>query len=239
MKCTAYFMAKFKYNFFFLCTFFITGCFTTQLKPIPAQTLPSSLGEYTIQSIDLDFFGRCKILFKRGKKKQSGSCSIYLTRQKQMGLSVYDPFGGTVLDVFMNKEVIQVVNRFEKTFHELKNTVQNRTQVLGMDLKISDFQSILWGRNFKSNRKNLNFRFKNGKPYIVTKESKSQKIKVKFKKWHQHLNLWFPKVLKISETRKKSAIILGITEFIPGKLEGVKELTPPEGFKVYRYKRNQ
>ncbi|PCI29028.1 MAG: hypothetical protein COB67_05010 [SAR324 cluster bacterium] len=223
---------KWRFFFYSFLVLFV-GC---QARPAPTLDLQREIKQlkaYQVQAINLDYIARCKIQIKSSTVNQSGSCSIIITAQNQMRFTAYHPLGGELLINYMDPIKIQIMDRDQKIFYDLRNNRENRKRIPEMmDLEVSEFLEILWGREISNISNELQFVYEGLQPKEVTKKTMGSHLKVRYKKWKLYQGVLFPKIILLEDLKQKTSIKLVITEFTPGKAEEVGFSEIPEGYSV-------
>lgn len=179
--------------------------------------------DYLLDHVALDYIANCKVRIKTPVETLSGSCSIIVTHQRRLRLTVYSPLGGVLMAIYMDESLIQVLERSEKKFYQMKNTEANRSRILKvMNLTVAEFQEILWGRKIRTGKSQLEFEFNNQQPFRVKKRIKGGELIVVYQKWFKYMDVWFPKLLEIEDSFRHTSIKLAITKFTPGYANDIK-----------------
>ncbi|MBU3914772.1 DUF4292 domain-containing protein [bacterium] len=190
--------------------------------------------DYQVSEFEFDYTANCKARIKSKKADTySGSCKIVVTHEKKFQLTVYYPVGGTLLAIYADEKIIQVLNRHERTFYQVENNKKNRKKIPMMtSFTIGELQSILWGRQLIRKGNDLQFLLKEKKPYEVHKKEGAYNTSILYKQWLKYEDFWFPKVMEIEDIKRGISIKLVITEFSPGFISGLEIKSIPEGYKV-------
>ncbi len=223
----------------FLIFFALQACQSAQFElgktgmpgKIPSDYF-AKMRDFQIDNIELDYIADCKARIKTAKESHSGSCRIVLTHDQQLRLTVNHPLGGMIMSFYVNKEIIQVLNRSEKTFYEMANNEINRRRVPAMmNLSLGSLQEVLWGRKIFANDSSLFFHFRNKKPHRVIKTGEHRQLTVLYKSWLQYERAWFPKLLLLEDQQQKTSIKLAITRFTPGFAGNIKIEKIPKDYR--------
>ncbi|MCP4750260.1 MAG: DUF3261 domain-containing protein [Proteobacteria bacterium] len=221
---------------FVLVVLFINACRTPSVRVdnvLGSRYFSEKFKDYRIENLELDYIARCRVRIKTPTESQSGSCRIVVTHAHQLQLTIFHPMGGTLVLVYMDDKTIQILNRSEKTYYRMENNKENRRRVPEvMNLRISELQTILWGREIKANRDQLTFHFKNRQPWQIRKTEGERQLIVSYEKWLQYEGAWFPKIFQVEDLQWKTSVKMAITEFSPGFAENLEIDNVPEDYKV-------
>lgn len=169
---------------------------------------------------DVDFKGDCRIQLRTLAINQSGRCKFVLSGDDQFQISLLHPFGGTLLQSYLNEDIVQVLDSINENFIQSKNTEKNRRKILGdFDLTLGELQQIFMGRESPDNR-SISFLYEKGIPtgaYV-------RGIRVEYKKWMRYEKIVLPRIFVIEDKKIGSRIKIAFTHV---------QLTASEG-KNYR-----
>ncbi len=177
--------------------------------PIELKTLK----EHKVNQIQFDFESECKIRIKSQSINRSGACSIFLTQDNHMKFTLNSPFGGAVMISYMDEDIIQLLNRQEKTFYQAENNKKNRRSAFVgvLDLKVEELRELLWGRKIKSRQNQLDFKFENQRPISVRKITNNQNLLVKYLGWQEVSGISIPRRILMEDRSQNLSIMIFLT----------------------------
>lgn len=209
-----------------------TGCQTTP-SPAPADLTQLSLFEsYRVDRIELDYIARCKIQIKNEVINQSSSCDIAISALGEMKLTLHHLLAGEILVIFMDDQKIQIMNRDEKIFYDLRNTEKNRSRFPEIpNFTVPELFEIMWGRRIKTLETQLVYNYDTqGRPLEVFKKDQKNDLLVSYKRWKKSKGINIPGLLVVNDKRNKTRIKLVITEFTPGRAGNLKFTYIPDDY---------
>lgn len=220
---------------FFSVVFVACRSSTNNIKFTTIERLGSQWQNVELADINIDYKARCKVRFQTNTIKRSGACELYITHDNRLRLSILHPFGGLLLDIYINKEWIQVVNHHEKTYSVNANNEENRKKILGVNLEIAELSAIIWGRKIKNKNVDWQYQVKDNKIESIVKSSEKNEITIHYKKWLVFSGFLFPALLSIEEKRSDAAIVLAITQMMAGVIEFPPKIKIPPEYRLLVY----
>ncbi len=187
-------------------------------KPTPDKTSAlRALKSFEVDVIGLDYIADCKARIKTRDKSYSGSCSLILTRNHELKLMISHPLGGTLLELYADKYIVQMNDYSEREYFEFEYGERKRIDLpIIRSLSIVELQSVLWGRLTEKSGETLKFEFHNDKPSRMVKSSGAESLSAVYKSWLTHRDLIFPKILEVSNSKAGTSAKLAIINFQPG-----------------------
>ncbi len=193
----------------------------------------AELQSYQVAQIGLDYIAKCRIRIKAPNLDQNGSCQIVITHDNHFRITMFSPVGGTLLTVYQDDEQIQVLNYHDKTFLQLKNNDKNRDKAFEIvNLNVSEFRSIFWGREIDAEDTQLDFFYERDKPAQIRKRRFQSEQLVTIKKWLQYQGAWFPKTIDFRDYMRGIYLKVVVTSFSPGLTDKLVPAKIPEGFQI-------
>ena len=190
------------------------GCATTgKIAKIATPQELAHLKEHAVDRIRFDFASNCKIRVSSKNINHSGRCSILLTSDSRMRFTLNTPFGGAVMISYMDREVIQVLNRQEQTFFHGANNEQNRRRAFtGLpDLNVQEYREVFWGRSIKRDRSALEFHLVAGRPTAIRKSGSNQKLSIRYLKWQKVLGIDMPRTILLENQSGNATVKIALT----------------------------
>lgn len=182
----------------------------------------SALKEYRIDSIGIDYIVECKARIKTSEDTYSGNCQIILTRNLQFKLTISSPLGGTLIQIYADRNIIQVNNVSKESFYEKKNTPENRSGIpILEDMTLEELQAVLWGRITGKVEDSVSFSFSEDKPLNAIKRTRGNRVDILFKRWLTYEEVEFPKLIDINEQNGGLSVRLVVTNFMPGYVSDI------------------
>ena len=173
---------------------------------------------------DSDFDGDCRIQVRSSEINQSGKCNIIFSDDNQFRLSILHPFGGTLLQSYMDEDIVQMMDSVNETFIQSKNKATNRKKILGgFNLTLDEIRQIFFGREDSGNDQVV-FLYKKSIPYAA----RIRGVKITYKKWSNFHGILFPKSIIIEDLVAGNKLKVVFTNI---------DLPPAEG-KKYRLLEN-
>jgi outer membrane biogenesis lipoprotein LolB len=188
-------------------------------KPDPAAMAAAikKLDSFTVDTIDIDYYAKCKARIIDGEKKHSGSCQLILTRNHELQLTILHPLGGTLLRIYADQKIIQVNDYTEQRFYQYPAKETDKLDIpVFRNLTIKELQAIMWGRITEATTGLLEFELENKKPMHLYKKSPGLDLTIIYKKWQQKAKLSIPRIIEMKNKADGSSIKLVITDFKPG-----------------------
>ena len=187
------------------------------------QSALSALLDFKVDRINVDYIADCKARIRTPEKAYSGSCSIILTHRLELLMSVLHPLGGLMMEIYVDKDVIQIKDYGAQRFESLVNSDKLKSDLpIFRDISLLELQAVLWGRVIKPVEESFKIKYKDKKPYQFHKQNPLNEIVVSYKRWLTYESLDFPKILEIKNRTKGTSLKLAITEFKPGYARNLK-----------------
>lgn len=209
--------------------FLLVSCSSNKIE-FKNLNLADNYENYRLDKIEYDYQADCKFLIKKNSHKQTGKCNLTLSADNKLRLSFLEPFGSVVLDLYIDKDIIQVINRYDKNYLISKNTKANREKYLGVDLKMEELGAVLWGREIIKTTDKLLFSYKSKRPNTVVKREGENLVKVRYSKWLSYKNFPFPKQIFINDYLRKTSLIFAMLRVRIGEASGMEPLNIPDGY---------
>lgn len=182
----------------------------------------SALREYRVDSIGIDYIVECKARIKTIEETYSGNCQIILTRNLEFKLTISSPLGGTIMQIYADKNIIQVNNVSKESFYEKRNTPENRSGIpILEEMTLEELQAVLWGRITRSAENSISFSFSENKPLNALKQTRINQVDIRFKRWLTYEEAEFPKLIDINEQNGGLFVRLVVTNFTPGYVSDI------------------
>lgn len=164
---------------------------------------------------------------------ENGACQLIITGDNRFKLIISAPVGGTILSVYQDDHIVQILNYHDKVFQQLKNNQVNRSRAFGfVNLNAAELREIFWGREIAGNASSLEFSYDQGRPFQIRKEMQASDQLITIKKWLTYRGIWIPKIIDFADPNREVYLKVVITSFDPA---GVYELEPvgiPQGFQL-------
>ena len=172
-----------------------------------------ALNGYVADQIPIDYGSECKIRIKSQAINQSGRCSILLTHDNHMKFTLNNPFGAAVMISYMDRQIIQLLNRQDKTFFQAENNEKNRRTAFAnlLDLTVDEFREIIWGRKITSHQNSLEFEYSDQQPAIIRKTTHNQKLLIRYLKWQELYGLTLPRIITMEDATHHISIRIALT----------------------------
>lgn len=166
---------------------------------------------------------------------ENGSCRILITPDKRFQMTIHSRLAGTLLSVYQDNDLIQVVNYHEKSALQLKNTEENRFRAFEIvNLNVSEFRAIFWGREISGEADSLQFGYVDGRPFHIRKPFQRSDQQVTIKRWLLHRNIPFPGIIEFKDPQRQIFLKVVITSFNPGQPQEPSLLDIPGSFEIRR-----
>ena len=172
----------------------------------------TSLRSFQVSSIKDVYSADCKISFKLKKKKNSGNCKLVFD-SNQFLLTIYDPIGRDILEIYLSKKNVTYVNYYEKEYQFLSSTKSNLEEILGLNFLLPELQAVFWGRKIDKIER-LQYIYKNEVPAMIIKGTGDKETKVSYMKWTTKGGIPLPKKIRITRPKTQLKIIYVMSEFI-------------------------
>jgi len=193
----------------------------------------SNLEGYQIDRIQFNYFGSGRVSIKKGLNHYSGSFELSLSKDRKMRLRISHPIGGTIVTIFTNGTLLQVLNQHDREFYQESNgSDRNINNPLLMGLGVPIWQSIFWGRNQKLETGKLEFLFKQDKPDGIVIPLNKLQITVKYAKWINLKGILVPKVIKVIDEHNSSSAKFVLLEVTVPREQKLESFVPPEDFVI-------
>jgi len=188
---------------------------------------------YQVAQLNLDYMAKCRIRIKAPTLDQNGSCQIVITYDNHFRITVFSPVGGTLLTVYQDNDLIQVLNYHDKTVLQLKNSAKNRDKAFEIvNLNVAEFRSIFWGREIDGENTQLDFFYESDQPVQIRKSMRQSEQLVTIKKWLSYQGAWFPKIIEFRDPMREVYLKVVVTSFSPGLTDKLVPMEVPEGFQI-------
>lgn len=154
-----------------------------------------------------DFVGNCRISIRSADLNQGGRCTIILTKDGQFKLTILHPFGGTLLQSYMTRDIVQLKDSVNETFFQGKNTAQSRGKILGsFNFNINEIRQIFFGRK-TSQAQPIYFSPNDKVPVSAAVRS----IRITYKSWGEYEGVIFPKSILIEDVIQGNRLKIAFT----------------------------
>ena len=191
----------------------------------------AGLKGHAVGSIRFDFRSKCKIGIKSRTVNRSGRCTILLTSDDRLRFVVEGPFGSAVLIGYMDSEVIQLLDRKEKSFSHVENNERNRSGAFAglFDLKVEELKQVLWGRDIERRGDGLEFRFENRRPVSVRKYTDGQQLLITYPQWQEVLGIDMPRIVLMEDRQQDISVKIVLTQIVLGTVDESEKLSLLQG----------
>ncbi len=178
---------------------------------------------FAVDTIEIDYFAKCKARIVNGDTKNSGACRIILTRNNEMQLTILHPLGGTLLEVYADESIIQVNDYSTKRYIVYPAGEIDKLDIpIFRNLSIHELQAILWGRITGKVTGFLEYELEDKKPKYLYKKGSELDLVITYQKWQQKNSVLVPRIINMKNNYDGSSIKLVITDFKPDYLCNLK-----------------
>ncbi len=163
---------------------------------------------------------------------ENGACQLIITEDNRFKLTVSAPVGGTLLSVYQDDRIVQILNYHDRAFQQLENNQVNRSRVFEfVNLNVAELREIFWGREIVGDGNSLEFSYVRERPFQIRKEMQASDQLVTIKKWLSYRGIWIPKIIDFADPNREVYLKVVITSFDPARVHELKPLGIPQGFR--------
>lgn len=195
----------------------------TAPDPAAKTAAIKKLESFAIDTIEIDYFAKCKARIVNGETKNSGACRIMLTRNQEMQLIILHPLGGTLLEVYADKRIVQVNDYSAKSYFTYPAGEIDKLDIpIFRNLSINELQAIMWGRITDGMTGLLEYELEGRKPKYLYKKGRELDLVITYQKWQEKNNVLIPRIINMKNRYDGSSIKLVVTDFKPDYLCNLK-----------------
>ena len=223
-----------RFSSIFCCLLTVTFMFSCSALFAPESVKDlSNVKGYQIDRVQFNYFGSGRVLIKKGSIHYSGSFELSLSKDRKMQLKISHLLRGTIVTIFMDGSMLQVLNQYDREYYQkLNNSNRKSNNPMLMDMDVSVWQSIFWGRSQKLETGKVEYLFKQNRPDGIVVQLKNQHIIVSYTKWMNLHGIQIPKVIKIKDDQNNSSVKFVLLKVTAPKEQELEKLVPPEDFLI-------
>lgn len=233
----------------YILVLFILSMIVSCRSPSPPQ--PQISSSFLTSSRLPHFVADGRIQLRIQGETYSGNVMISASSTKELRIQIFTPVIGTLLyEIRVNATQFMTLDYQNQIWFLGENNSENRKEWLGVDVTISQFIWILWGRMLKQEFEELKGIFftpnlgevrtptsilsfelsEQGILQTLTIRKSEQKVDVQIRSYQSFFTQFIPKKIVIRETSNQSKLILVLNrpEYNPVLIDPL-QFTPPKG----------